>query len=45
MRFDGLEAREVSYQDAVVVARLVRVRVRVGVRVGVRVKEGSPFSG
>jgi len=55
LRFDGLEAREVSYKDAVAVARLVRVRVRVRsmvrgrgrVRgmVGVRVREEPPFSG
>ena len=47
LRFDGVEAREVGYEDAVAVARLVRgrVRVRVGVRVRVRVGEGPPFSG
>ena len=44
--FDGIEAREVSYEDAVAVACLSRVRDRVGVRVRVRVRvrEGSPFS-
>ena len=45
MRFDGLEAREVSYEDAVAVARLVRGRVRVGVGVGVRVIVGLRVRG